>query len=411
MRFAHLADCHIGSWREPKLRDSGIDAFIKIMDMCIEKNVDFILISGDLFNTSLPAIDHLKDVVEKLRELKDRGIPVYAVAGSHDFSPSGKTMLDVLEKAGLFFNAAKGEAFGDMLKLNFTVDKKTGAKIAGMIGKRGGLEKEYYKSLVKENLEQEDGYKIFMFHSALEEFKPDEMKEMEGQPLSFLPRGFDYYAGGHVHYIFQREEPGYGLIAFPGPCFPNNFRELEKIERGGFYIVDVENGKTTVEYEPVQIHNVFAINVNAEHKTAEEIKEEILLQIKGKEFNNTIVTIRAEGKLSEGKPSDVDFKEIFSQLYGKSAYFVMKNTNKLTGEEFEEIKVEHESQEEIEVALIKEHLGQIKVDGFDAVKEEKLTKELVKVLDTEKQEGERVADYEGRIKENVSKILEIDALH
>ncbi|MBW2993044.1 metallophosphoesterase, partial [Candidatus Woesearchaeota archaeon] len=68
MRFAHLADCHIGSWREPKLRDAGINAFIKMMNMCIEKNVDFILISGDLFNTSLPAVDHLKDAVEKLKE-------------------------------------------------------------------------------------------------------------------------------------------------------------------------------------------------------------------------------------------------------------------------------------------------------------------------------------------------------
>ena len=72
MRFAHLADCHIGSWRDPKLRDAAVKAFEKASDICIEKKVDFILIAGDLFNTSLPAIDHLKIAVAKLKLLKPR---------------------------------------------------------------------------------------------------------------------------------------------------------------------------------------------------------------------------------------------------------------------------------------------------------------------------------------------------
>src|SRR3989339_1081014 len=158
MKFAHLADCHIGSWRDPKLRDVSTKAFIRAIDICIERNVDFILISGDLFNTSLPAIDNLKQVVIKLKELKDNGISVYAIAGSHDFSPSGKTMLDVLEGAGLLVNVAKGQLEEDKLKLNFTVDKKTGAKITGLLGRRGNLEKGFYENLIKENLEKEEGY-------------------------------------------------------------------------------------------------------------------------------------------------------------------------------------------------------------------------------------------------------------
>ncbi|MBW2993070.1 hypothetical protein KY317_00675, partial [Candidatus Woesearchaeota archaeon] len=333
------------------------------------------------------------------------GIPVYIIAGSHDFSPSGKTMLDVLEKAGLFVNVAKGEAVEERLKLNFTVDSKTGAKITGMIGKKGGLEKEFYRDLIRENLEQEEGYKIFMFHSALDEFKPEDLKEMEGHPVSFLPKGFDYYAGGHVHYIFQRKEPGYGLIAFPGPCFPNNFKELEKLGRGGFYIADVSDGKTTIGYEPVQIHNVFTMNIDAGHKTPEDVEKEILSHIENKQLNNTIITMRVSGKLSLGRPGDVDFKRIFEKIYGKSAYFVMKNTSKLICEEFEEIKVEKESPEEIENSLIKEHVGKISVSDFDTAKEEKITKELISALDTEKQEGERISDFEQRIKDDAGKII------
>ena len=139
MKFAHLADCHIGSWRDPKLRDISTKAFTKAIDTCIENIVDFILISGDLFNTYLPSIDRLKSAVIKLKQLKDKNIPVYIIAGSHDFSPSGRTMLDVLESAGLLKNVVKGEVIDNKLKLNFTIDKKTNTKIAGMLGKKVSL--------------------------------------------------------------------------------------------------------------------------------------------------------------------------------------------------------------------------------------------------------------------------------
>ncbi len=407
MRFAHLADCHIGSWRDPKLKDIAVKAFVKAMDLCISKEVDFILLSGDLFNTSIPSMDSLRDTVIKLKELKDKKIPLYLIAGSHDFSPSGKTMLDVLEKAGLFKNVAKGEVIDEKLRLKFTIDKKTGAKITGLLGKKGGLEKEYYKNLAKEDLESEEGYKIFLFHSALTEFKPEEMKDMDSQPLSLLPKNFNYYAGGHVHYRFSKEEQDYGLIAFPGPLFPNNFKELEDLERGSLYIATVEDNKTSIEQEPIQIHNLFKITIDADNKTPAQVEEKIEEKIKGKEFNNTIITLRIQGTLHSGKPTDINFKEIFEKFYNKSAYFVMKNISKLQTKEFEEIKIEKGSVDDVESKLIKEHLGQIKVVGMDSEKEEKLIKNLMHSLSTEKAEGETVATFETRLKSEIDNILDL----
>ena len=409
MKFAHLADCHIGSWRDPKLKDISSNAFSKAVELCIDKEVDFILISGDLFNTSIPSIDSLKDTVEKLKELKDKNIPVYMIAGSHDFSPSGKTMLDVLEKAGLILNVAKGKTQDNRLKLNFTIDKKTGAKITGMLGKKGSLEKEYYESLDKENLESEDGYKIFLFHSALTEFKPEELKDIDSQPLSLLPKNFNYYAGGHVHYLFEKEEKDYGLIAFPGPLFPNSFKELEDLERGSINIVNVdENNKTTIQKEPIHLHNTFKINISAENKTPAQVREDINKAIEGKELNNTIVTLRVHGTLFSGKPSDINFKEIFEKIYNKSAYFVMKNTNKLTTKEFEEIKVETGSVDDVESKIIKEHLGQIKVSNLTPDKEETLIKDLMDTLSTEKQEGETIATFETRVKSEINSLIDLE---
>ena len=219
MKFAHIADCHIGSWRDPKLNNAATEAFTKAVDYCINNNIDFVIIAGDLFNTSLPSITHLKETTKKLKELKDKEIPVYIVAGSHDFSASGKTMLDVLEHAGLVINVAKGEVIDDKLKLKFTIDKKTGAKLTGLIGKKGMLEKSYYESLDKANLENEEGYKIFLFHSLLSEFKPTDMEKVDSQPLSLLPKNFNYYAGGHPHFVFNRKKNVMVIFVIPGLCF------------------------------------------------------------------------------------------------------------------------------------------------------------------------------------------------
>jgi DNA repair exonuclease SbcCD nuclease subunit len=426
MKFAHLADCHIGSWRDPKLKEISVSAFVKAIDAIKDMQVDFVLISGDLFNTSMPSMDILKTTVVKLKELKDSGINVYIIAGSHDFSPSGKTILDVLEQAGLFTNVVKGNVVDGKLQLRFTTDEKTNVKITGMLGRKGMLDRSYYEALDKENLEAEEGFKIFMFHTALSELKPQGMEHMDASPLSLLPSGFDYYAGGHVHVVMEKHVSSYGTIVFPGPIFPNNFAEIEQLKRGGFYLYDDSN-EPKMEYHPIQICNVFSVKIDAEGKNPEMVKEEILMRIEKQEFIDTIVTIRVKGTLRSGKPSDVDFAAVFKAIYDKGALFVMKNTVKLETKEFEEIKTEAKSVEEIEENVIREHAGQIKLidntadEGEDSEEGEEegkrkekeksaeeqimLTKKLMQALYSERDEGERVGDFEEKVKESARRIL------
>ncbi len=399
MKFAHMADLHIGSWREPKLRELSAKAFVQALEKAVNLKVDFILFSGDLFNTSLPAMDGLKLVVEKLKWLKDLGIPLYVIAGSHDFSPSGRTMIEVLEKAGLVVNVCKGEVVDGILKLGFTVDAKTGAKITGMLGRKGMLDKVYYENLDYEHLSAEEGYKIFMFHTAIAELKPKHLEKMEAQPLSLLPKGFDYYAGGHVHHKSEMKYDK-GLVTMPGALFPNNFAEIEKYSYGGFYLVEDER----IEWVPVKLIEHVKMEFDCQHKSAEEVERMILDEIKRKELVNSLVTMRLAGVLGSGRLGDINFKEIFKQIYKKGAYFVMRNTSKLYSAEFEEIKIDQGSVEEVENNLIKEHLGQIKITGDEA----ELTKALMKALDTEKKEGEHVDDFEERFKAEVEKVLGLD---
>ena len=161
MTFAHLADVHIGAWRDPKMKELAITAFEQAVDTILQRGVDFVLIAGDLFNTSVPPLDQVKRTVTQLRRLKEKQIPVYAIAGSHDYSPSGKTMLDVLEEAELLVNVMKGcVGDGGKLKLKLIQDPKTQIKLTGILGRAGSLDKHYYEDLDRESLEQEPGKKI-----------------------------------------------------------------------------------------------------------------------------------------------------------------------------------------------------------------------------------------------------------
>ncbi|MBI4016306.1 MAG: exonuclease SbcCD subunit D [Candidatus Aenigmarchaeota archaeon] len=391
MKFAHLADSHLGGWREPKLKEANAKAFTKTINICIQENVDFVLISGDLFNSAVPAIESLQHAVHELMKLKKTNIPVYAIPGSHDFSPSGKTMLDVLESAHLLLNVVRGTVIDEKLHLQFTTDTKTGVKITGMLGKKGGLEKHYYAGLHTQHLEAEPGYKIFMFHSAIEELKPKGMEQMEGMAGSLLPKGFNYYAGGHVHVTNHAELQDRHNIVYPGPVFPNNFAELEKLKTGTFCIVENES----IRQVPIEENPLTSIQISADHKEPAQVEEEVFTALKKITQQNTIITIRVQGLLAKGKPTDINWQRIQQSAFECGAYIMLKNTSQLISPEMIEVKVPNKSIEEIEEAIITENPCKtiLKSTNEDKI----LAKELMQSMQQEKNEGERTADFEGRI--------------
>ena len=405
MKYAHLADLHLGSWKEEKMRELSTKAFLQAIDTCVQDKVDFILFSGDIFNTSLPSLDTLKIVTKRLKELKDTGIPLYTIAGSHDFSPSGKTMIDVLENAGLLQNVCQGSVNPEskQLILRFTVDQKTGAKITGILGRKGQLDRSYYHNLNLESLEQEPGYKIFMFHTTLTELKPKHLENIESQPASFLPKHFNYYAGGHIHHPARIDLPEYGTLTYPGALFPNNFAEVEKYSHGGYYLISVEETVQKVEWIPLAVMKHHALTLSSSGKSPEVLMFDISNHFHALDVANALITIRIEGKLERGKVSELQFKEVFEQLYQRGAYFVMKNTAQLTTDEYEEIKLAPSSAEEAEEKIVKEHLQQLST--FEKETELYLTKSLLNALNTSRKEGETLPDFQTRIVEEVDQLL------
>ena len=123
-----------------------------------------------------------------------------------------------------------------------------------------------------------------------------------------------------------------------------------------------------------------------------------------KDITNTILTLRLFGTLESGKTSDINFKKMKEQLEFQGAICILQNTTKLQSTEFSEIKISSMDPNNIEEHTINEHIGQLSL--FEKDKELHLIKNLITSLNTTKQQGEKVADFEKRIFEDLDIALE-----
>jgi DNA repair exonuclease SbcCD nuclease subunit len=391
MRFTHTADCHLGGHRDPKLRALADDAFAQMVDESIRDRVDFVLIAGDLFNTALPGIETLKFAVTQLGRLRHEGICVYAIPGSHDNSPNGKTILDVLERAQLLVNVWKGDAHGETLRLQWTKDPKTGAMLAGILGRRGMLDRQHYDAL---DPALPQGNRIFLFHTAITQIAP-----IPGSlPLEALPEGCAYYAGGHVHVRAHHASGKYPHVVYPGPLFPNNFTELEELGHGGYARYD--DGHVT--HRDVRCKRIVRIVIDAAGKSAPDVSARLLEQARGADANDAIALVRIFGALGEGTPSQVDVRAAALALEERGAYAVLRSTAQLTAPRFEQGHQRVE-QHDVEESLLREYRGQLEIGGADGPA---LARALLRALAQEIGDGEKVYAYQERIISEGMRLLE-----
>jgi len=406
-KFAHLADCHLGAFRDSVLRNLNLDAFNWAMDKCIEERVDFIVISGDLFDNNLPDTAVLNSAVRKMKQVRDNGIEIYAIYGSHDYSISKTSMIDVLNSAGLFTKVGNVREIDNKRTLEFVVDKKTGAKISGLSAQKKGMEKNLYESLDMSNLENEGGFKIFMFHSTIEELKPNSLSFLEAIPLSYLPKNFAYYAGGHVH--LKRVEKKNGTIAYPGPLFGYDYRDLEnsaKGEKRGFFIVEFNHSVSSHRFVEIEHPEIILLEYDANDKPASKASEEMEDMIKKVDFQNKIVLFKVEGELSAGKPSDIDFSRLKNYILENNALTVYMSRNNLTAKDREEIKVVGETKEEIESRIFEESIKKIKIEN-EKLRGENGVNLSLNLLSAMKEEnlGGKKTDYDKKMVEKGMKVL------
>ena len=205
MKFAHLADTHLG-YRQFGLLEREKDfyeVFDKIIDKIIEEKVDFVIHSGDLFDSARPSPSALLAFQKGLLKLKGAGIPMYAIAGNHDIvNRNGAIPPQVLfKKFGLKLISP--------INTNYMHDD---VFIAGLPFYPASQNKNLKSKLDELSKKAENHEKsILVLHQGIDKYF-NLQYELE---IGDIPDNFDYYALGHIHnYIC--DDFGKGKLVYPG---------------------------------------------------------------------------------------------------------------------------------------------------------------------------------------------------
>lgn len=193
-RFIHTADLHLDSplktlaLRDPDLgaviANATRQAFMRIVQACLDEQVDALLIAGDLYDGEIKGMATPLFLGQKFRELQQAGIAVYIVRGNHDALSSVTRHLSLPDNVKVF------SARGEWVEL---ADK--GVAIHGVSFPEGHVK----ASLVpKFGAPVEGRANIAMLHTSLagaeghDAYAPCSVADLAGQ-------GFAYWALGHVH--------------------------------------------------------------------------------------------------------------------------------------------------------------------------------------------------------------------
>lgn len=392
IKFVHMADLHLGAFREKKLTDLNFKTFELAILKILEIKPEFVLFSGDIFNNAMPPIELVSKVTLELMKLKENKIPLFVIGGSHDYSNSGKSFLELLEIAGVFVDVSKPK-FIDENKVELYLHRYGNVVISGILGKRCGLDKNIYANLIDGQKLSKDDFNIFMFHTTLNDFKPDFMKMVKTEVTkSYLPSGFDYYAGGHVH-TFMEGSYGFGKLSYPGPLFPNNFSELKR-EKPCFNLCefDFETRDTKIDRMFLELYEKEHVKIGVVEKNPVDLKLIIEEKLSNYDLVNKILLLEIYG-IVDGKVSDIGINKIISNLYDNGVLIVLKNTYKLTSKELVAVEIDSTlDSKKIEEEII--------MKSFDDEVDYQVLKPYIDNLldlDLSKNEEEKNAQYEERV--------------
>lgn len=251
--FVHTGDLHLDSpfkgiseiseSLRSVLVNATFNSFNGIIDLCIEKKVDFLLISGDIYDgldKSLRAQLKFRDGLKRLSEV---GINVYVVYGNHDPLDGWSVNLNLPENVHIFSGKSvekitvkkNGEEIAQICGISFPT-REIKINLSNKFPKISNSEKTLYTiGLLHCNVGSNTGHYPYA---------PCTLQDL-------ISRNFDYWALGHIHKksILNEENP---VIIYSG-----NSQGLSPKECGakGCFLVNV-NAKGETTYDFIEVDSV-----------------------------------------------------------------------------------------------------------------------------------------------------------
>ncbi|RST75572.1 DNA repair exonuclease [Siminovitchia acidinfaciens] len=257
IRFIHTADLHLdspflGLGHLPeklfkRLQESTFSAFERVVDAAIEKNVDFILVAGDLFDGEDRSIKAQARLRRQLQRLKEKDIIAFITHGNHDHMAGDWIKLDMPENVYVF--GEQPDAY------HFTAKNGVTVHVYGF----SYPERHVFARKIEE-FEKKPGadLNIAMLHGS------EEGQAGAHQPYApftvheLLQKEMDYWALGHIHKKRILHSDPY--IIYPGNT--QGRHRKEEGEKGCYFVSMTKEVRAELEFietadirwESVQIH-------------------------------------------------------------------------------------------------------------------------------------------------------------
>lgn len=263
MKFVHAADIHLDSPLQAlalqdaaqiaRVRRATRAAFERLIDLCIEQKVAFLVLAGDLYDHDCPNMQIAVFLRNQLARLERNGIRVVIAKGNHDADNKITSALALPGNTKILSDRQP-----DTIRYD---DLPTKVAIHGQSFKPGA---------VKENLATSypaplTGYfNIGVLHTSLagsvdhDPYAPCKLEDL-------TTRGYEYWALGHVH-------KGAVLARSPWVVYPGNLQGRHAKETGpkGCFLVEVEDSRiTSAELMPLDVVRWHQAEVDLQGKTRE----------------------------------------------------------------------------------------------------------------------------------------------
>ena len=257
LTFIHTADIHLDSPLRnlssyegapvEAIRGATRKAFDRLVEEAVNRSVDLLLISGDLYDGDWQDYNTGLYFAARMARLKDAGIPVCIIAGNHDAASRMTRTLRLPDNVHLFPTD----------RPHTTLLEGPGIAVHG----QGFSAPAVKKNLAERYPDALPGYfNIGMLHTCAtgreghEPYAPCRLDDL-------IARGYQYWALGHVH---QRET----LCEDPPVIFPGNLQGRHIRETGpkGCMIVSAaDDGTTRVDFHRLDCIRWERIDIDITH--------------------------------------------------------------------------------------------------------------------------------------------------
>lgn len=260
MKFAHLADLHIGKrLYEYSLVENQKDILNKIVELVKANCVDGVVISGDIYDKSVPPVDAVEIMDDFLSALSSLEIFIIIIGGNHDSVARLSFASKILEKNNVYIspvfngNVEKIEMTDKFGRINFYLlpyirPVNVRRAYEDFEGETFTEALKFVMDKINPDTSIRNVLVSHQFVTGAQKSDSEEIYVGGSENVAYtLFDDFDYVALGHLH---MPQAVGRETVRYAGTPLKYSFSEIS--HKKSMTIVDItEKGKVEIEVIPL----------------------------------------------------------------------------------------------------------------------------------------------------------------